>query len=483
MKWGFINCIYIFGLRNGIQRVLNKKDLLGKNISFFFPIHLLHNERRQKMYKHVGMIAVYLTLTGFLGACGPDNQEATYVSISVPLTNDECQVTSASAMITASDMEPMGPLELAVTNERITGKLENVPEGLDREVTVQAFNQEKLVVYAGTGKVDVSSGETTHLYLTLYRNFDHCPMSDSTGSINIIGSLDNARGYPFDFYQAELDETGIMYLYNNSTNIINRYDTNTARLLEPLTGFTDTTAMTVDPDGDLVAFLAYEGGRIEAFDTKAQRFYFNSSPSGVSSMKTVGPYLFTTGSGSANDSHSLYELSTGTHKFTQENRARVFDAVYAPSLHRLFYMGQYWSQIHMTDIDLEKGILGLEIKNPDLEDETISAPLRLSPDEATLAVASGILLDTSDLSIKADFGLTYVDLAFHQNDYYLIRQSDYMATQLLKINSSMEIVSTHKFRGSPKRLFVQGENLILLTRFNAGSASKTVIWSIPLTQL
>ena len=89
----------------------------------------------------------------------------------------------------------MGPFDLEVSSDTITGSVSDVPSGSGRRVSVTAFDSDALPVYAGSTVVDVNDNETTTARLTLARNWVDCPPDSSgaggTGDIDIIGDLSN----------------------------------------------------------------------------------------------------------------------------------------------------------------------------------------------------------------------------------------------------------------------------------------------------
>jgi hypothetical protein len=117
------------------------------------------------------------------------------VAIEIPLANDECGVVSASALIEADDIPPLGPIALEVADGEISGLIESVPEGLNRDVEVSAFNEADEIVYEGSEVVNVIADRTNLLNITLLRNTDNCPLDGGAGGA-LTGSIrDEGRAW------------------------------------------------------------------------------------------------------------------------------------------------------------------------------------------------------------------------------------------------------------------------------------------------
>jgi len=126
-----------------------------------------------KLLNLVGIVAIF-------SAC---ESTGGIISISIPLTGDECGVADATAVVTAPDIsevidESMNVKDFTYMSALIT----DVPLGYDRLVTVTAYNSTARVVYAGAAYVDITvqavpgqQGTPVPLDMRLYRNFVNCP--------------------------------------------------------------------------------------------------------------------------------------------------------------------------------------------------------------------------------------------------------------------------------------------------------------------
>lgn len=168
------------------------------------------------------------------------------MSLSIPLVGDECGVTSASALVSAADIAPIGPIALDVSGDAITGSIESVPAGSARTVTVSAFNAGDLVVYEGSATVDVIAGQTAMASIALTRNTDNCPIvdtGDDTGTIVVDGTLINGSEIaplPFRVGDAEYsDALDKIVAVSSSPSAL--------RLIDPTTGAIETVALSLPP--------------------------------------------------------------------------------------------------------------------------------------------------------------------------------------------------------------------------------------------
>lgn len=409
-----------------------------------------------------------------IASCGDStSSRGGLVTMSIPLTGDECGVASAEAIVTGPDMNQIGPVALNVGTETISGIIADVPVGLNREVWVGAYDSNGLIVYEGTAIVDVAANQAANAHIVLYRNFDNCPSIIGTGSINIEGTLDNS-GSPgdalaFDFTECDM-ANGIIYFLDEANNRIQRYDADSQSLLTPMIGSLTATTMAIDPAG-VSAYLAYSGGRIEEFDlATTTASFFASAPANVSSMVVTGGYLFTIDGSGAWDTQALYHRATGARVDSDDWRDTARCLVFAPGLSRLFFInsGVSPSDINMVDIDVNNGTLGPEIDSPYHGDYTLTSPIRLLPDESAVVIGSGLFFSTNDLSYLNSFGLAFTDLVFYSGNYYLIEQVG-DTSEIVVLDAGFNILSATYHPGTPRRAFAYGTDLILITEVSTNT--------------
>jgi hypothetical protein len=87
---------------------------------------------------------------------GIDEPGTESIRMEISLNGDVCGVVSASATVTAADIETIGPVALQVTDTSIVGRISSVPAGSRRTVSVSAFNAAQLEVYAGSAEMETA---------------------------------------------------------------------------------------------------------------------------------------------------------------------------------------------------------------------------------------------------------------------------------------------------------------------------------------
>jgi len=142
-------------------------------------------------------------ISAIFSACDGTPQEGAYISITIPLTGDECGVDSATAVVTAPDISLLISESMNVKDfAYMTALIGDVPLGYDRLVTIEALSLEGRVVYAGSALVDVLIQDVpVALDIVLYRNFVNCPDTGVIcldppcfGQISVQATLDNSGG-------------------------------------------------------------------------------------------------------------------------------------------------------------------------------------------------------------------------------------------------------------------------------------------------
>jgi hypothetical protein len=410
----------------------------------------------------------------------------------ISLAGDVCGVVSAQATVRADDMGVIGPVTLDVSGTSIQGRINSVPAGTGRAVSVFAYNASGLEVYAGSVVVDVAAGQVTSAPLVLRRNMTNCP-GTTTGAIDITGVLESGEPVPdagsdagtgdggvdpdggvvlggadfnFNFQDATLTQNGVIHFMDTETDRIRRLDLGTRAFLPALVGTGEVTAMAVVPDGT-ASYLAYSGGRIDTFDSQAggNARFFGAAPATVFEMVVAGSYLFTVDGSGAWSTQALYQRSTGARVHSVDWRFSASDLTFSPLDNSVYYIdsGVSPSDVHRVQVDMAAGRLGSELESPYHGDYSLWAPLRLLPDGSAFILGSGLLFNTADLTYRTSIGLRYVDIAFHGDRMYLIDTVGEM-TQLRVLNSRFDILSAAYYPGTALRIFVHGDKLVLLTK-------------------
>ncbi|RKH64045.1 hypothetical protein [Corallococcus aberystwythensis] len=443
-----------------------------------------------------------LVTCAWLAACqgtSPEGQpDSETIRMEISLTGDVCGVSSANAIILAEDMSPLGPVPLQVTETVIQGRISQVPVGTDRTVRVDAFNASGRLVYSGSTLVDVVAGSVTSANVVLRRDPVNCPSTPGTGDIDIIGSLETGEPssdggtsdggsasdggivlegsqLAFNLDDAALTSGGIIHFFDRTADRVHRLDVANRRFLSPYAGTADAVSMAVAPDGT-TTYLAYTGGRVDAFSNDGTTRFFAAAPETVSSMVVAGNYLFTVDGSGAWDSHSLYQRSTGARVATAEWRYSARAIVFSPVNKRVYLLnsGVSPTDVTMVDVDPVAGTMGAERDSPYHGNYSLPNPLRLLPDESGVMVGSGLFFNAADLTYRTSMGLSFVDVAFHNGRYYLIDTVG-DTTQLRVLSSTFDILSASYHPGRAKRVFVHNGELVLVTEVSTGQLQVRIL--------
>lgn len=273
----------------------------------------------------------------------------------------------------------------------------------------------------------------------------------------------------FDFSDALMSEDGVVHLYVDSENRIERLDLCTKRWLAPLEGSATSTAFAVGPDG-AAAYLSYVGGRIDEFDTATGvGTFFSATPETASTIHVVGPYLFTIDASGAWDSQSLYDRATGARLFSDEWRDTSRSMVYAPDRERLLFLnsGVSPTDINYVDVDTDMGTLSEEVDSPYHGSYSLPNPLKLTPDEQFVVVGNGNYFTVDTLEYATSFGLPFDDLIFYEDDIYLLDSIGQLA-QIRVLDSGFNILHAEFVEGEARRFFERDDELAVITAAGAG---------------
>ncbi len=396
------------------------------------------------------------------------------VELALSLAGDQCGVTKVTATVEAEDLKvPIGPVELMISQEKVTGVIATVPAGTQRKVSVNAQNAVSQVVYRGSSFVDVQKDQTTKVELTLFRDFKTCPTTTTTpevgtGSLNIAGSLSNDfLGFvPAD---TQMDEHGVVYFLDSANRAVRRYDIPSGKFLEPFAVPADSAMMAVAPAGDSI-YVAYNRNRIDVVDvTAGKRTFFVATPEQVTALEVVGSYLFAGDMSGAWSTHALYSRKTGVRTSAVDWRNTPADVAFSPRLNRMFWLtsGVSPSDLEYQDVDMEKGTLGQNKDSPYHGDYSLRAPLRLFPGEDRLGVGSGLVFNTADLTFDGSMGCGFTDLAFHGDTLFLLN-GDRENAIVTEMTQRYEEFTETVFAGRPIRLFVHGDSMVVITEAKEG---------------
>jgi sugar lactone lactonase YvrE len=296
---------------------------------------------------------------------------------------------------------------------------------------------------------DVKCGPGTHLYEDLC--VTQVPQVATTET--------------FDFDIAEKGGEVVFFLDKLGTSV-HRYDLAQKKFVTPLS-FSNMAAatMAVTPSGNAV-YVGSSPGRINRFDTATGASTFFGAAAGRLLWITVtGNYLYSIDDSGAWESHATFSLASGERVFSDDWRNYSRGAAWAPVSKRVFTFrdGTSPNDIYYEEVDQTTGALGTDVESPYHGDYTLGHPIRVSPDESTVFVASGVAFNTSNLTYRTSIGYSYTDLAFGAERLYLLHDSN-NDSEVLVLDSTFEVVSSFTLTGKPLRLFVQGDRLTTFTR-------------------
>lgn len=416
-------------------------------------------------------------VAGALSACEgvPDSMNVGRVEVALSIVSDQCGIERAEVLVDADAEQQIGPVALEVRDDRLVGEILEVPSGTQRRVTVRAYDVNSSVVYEGSKALDIQPGESARASVTLYRNFDHCPIPTSTssaqgsGSVAVEGALNN-EFLAFSYSAAAVATgSGQVFFLDDVGHTLRTLELGTGQFGRDLAIPEGATALAVAPDGSSV-YVAYGQGRIDELrPAVGERVYFGAAAARISSMEVVGDYLFVIDASGAWATESLFSRATGvqTSRVDWRNESRTI--AFSPTRSAVFTLrdGSSPGDINRSVLDLTTGTVGQEIESPYHGDYSVRHPLRLFPDESKIATGSGIIYNTDDLTYSANLGMDYVDLAFHGDRLYLLTETA-VGSAVVILDGHYAVIDQVPFDGTPERIFAHGDGLIVLTREEQG---------------
>lgn len=102
------------------------------------------------------------------------------VSLTLPCSQSAPQVSSASVLISASDMDDTLYQELQVSPCKVSGLVRNIPSGLSRKITINVYDSLKRLLYTGSAEVDIEPGKEVNVQIKLQK---------ATGSASITAII------------------------------------------------------------------------------------------------------------------------------------------------------------------------------------------------------------------------------------------------------------------------------------------------------
>jgi len=269
----------------------------------------------------------------------------------------------------------------------------------------------------------------------------------------------------------------VVYFLDQAGTAVHRYDLIGNKFLTPFaTSALTASTMAVTPVGDKV-YLGNIGGRIDIIDTATgSTSFLAAGPSTLLWMTVTGDFLYTIDDSGAWESHATFSRATGERVFSDEWRNVSFGAYYAPGIKRIFTFrdGTSPNDIYYEEVNSATGALSNDFESPYHGDYALGHPIRVSPDESTVYVASGVSFSTTDLKYKSSIGISYTDLAFDMDHLYLLHPKG-AASEVVVLDSKYAIVYQFDLPGTPLRLFVQQGKLLTFTRQAAISVSSTTL--------
>ncbi len=220
----------------------------------------------------------------------------------------------------------------------------------------------------------------------------------------------------FMFEDAFMADDSMIYFLDKIDGRIHRYELNAWHWLPPFETGPGLRTMAVAPEGNQV-YVGYEGGRIDVIDAATgQKTFFANVATTVMRMAVADAYVFTIDSSGSWETFSLYSRATGQLTDSDDWRDYSAGIVYSRPLRCLFTFrdGTSPNDIYRTEVT-DTGTLGTSIESPYHGAYSFTHPMRLLPDQTKIAVASGVLFSTTDLTYAGSVGTSYLDMTFYDN--------------------------------------------------------------------
>lgn len=269
----------------------------------------------------------------------------------------------------------------------------------------------------------------------------------------------------------------VVYFLGQTGTAVYRYDLAANQFLSPLAASSLTAStMAVTPTGDKV-YLGNLGGRIDVIDTATgSTSFLAAGPTTLIWMTVTGDFLYTIDESGAWETHATFSRATGARVFSDEWRNASYGAYYAPGIKRIFTFrdGTSPNDIYYEEVNSSTGALSEDIESPYHGDYNLGHPIRVSPDETTVFVASGVSFSTTDLKYKGSIGISYTDLAFAGDRLYLLHAKG-SGSEVLVMDSKYAILHQYDVPGTPLRLFVSQGKLFTFTRQTVISISTATL--------
>jgi len=269
----------------------------------------------------------------------------------------------------------------------------------------------------------------------------------------------------------------VVYFLDQTGTAVYRYDLVAQKFLSAFaTSSLTASTMAVTPKGDKV-YLGNLGGRIDTIDTATgSTTFLGAGPSTLIWMTVTGDFLYTIDESGAWESHATFSRATGARVFSDEWRNASYGAYYASGIKRIFTFrdGTSPNDIYYEEVNSTTGALSDDIESPYHGDYNLGHPIRVSPDESTVFVASGVGFSTTDLKYKSSIGISYTDLAFAGDRLYLLHPKG-SASEVVVMDAKFAILQQFDLPGTPLRLFVSQGKLFTFTRQAAISISTSTL--------
>jgi hypothetical protein len=279
----------------------------------------------------------------------------------------------------------------------------------------------------------------------------------------------------FSFQIADKGATSIVYFLDSGGNAVHRYDLAADTFLMPYTLTEPATTMSVTQAGDAV-YLGSNGGRVNWIDTSdGEASFLVAAPETPLWIAAVDAYLYLIDGSGSWETHAVYRRSNGERTFADDWRNESNGSAYAPNSKRIFTFrdGSSPNDIYFEVLDPVTGQLGLDVESPYHGAYSLGHPIRVSPDETKVYVASGVVFNSTDLTYGGSIGLSYVDLAFHSDRLYLLRSASSGTSDVVELDANYAVLGRATITGSPLRLFVHDRELTVFTR---GSNATIATW-------
>jgi hypothetical protein len=296
-------------------------------------------------------------------------------------------------------------------------------------------------------------------------------------------------GRIFDFSFVEYGSDGNLYFseyintsYENGTLLLKwDIDGDTVTVIQD---FTDPINVMASSDDKSLLYIG-EGPRMWVYkcgDGTLTHVY--NAPDVILGLYPAGDYIISNDTSGWWSTNRLLRKSDFAELDSLDQLWPSSTSVYSPVNSKVYLISDGVSpdDICYQEIDTVNDLLGDYDDSPYHGDYDHSHPIRLFPDETRVAVGSGIVFNTADLTYHGSLGYEYADLTFGTGgEIYLLHNlsspSGTTRSKLLKLNAAYPYTTAGtllNLTASGRRLLRDGDDLIIVTRDSGANKPITV---------